>query len=417
MDDVEHEQRHLALAEGVGGAETRERAGDHAVSPALEDDAEVVPGAGPVLVQPPLCDEAPGRRQAVLDLGLLLVVGGGRQDDPPVVEFGLQRRALPAARRRAVVLADEAAGHVAGADAQRQHDRQVGGLGELEGLLRELDHRRHLGARVDQRDRGLQGRRVGAFLNHAGALAVVLAHDDHGAALDPRRGEVRQRVRGDVGADDRFPGDGAAEGIVDRGAEQRRRAGLRGRLLEMDAVGLEHPLAGVGEDVEEVGDRRPRIAADIGDPGLQQRLGDAQDRLAVKARAGAQQQLVDIAREGPLAPAGGGDGGRDRGGVGRSGGCGSGGVGGHRARPTAPRAGSAFPVMPCSPPVPAPEPRRPQYRRARRNSRTPTTSPTLRAAGFGTNRLIERGPGGSIHPSRGTNEARGRCAGRPPFAG
>jgi len=87
---------------------------------------------------------------------------------------------------------------------------------------------------------------------------------------------------------------------VDRSAEQRRRAGLGRRLLEMDAGRLEDLGAGVRQDVDQVRDRCSRIAADVGDAGLQQTLGDGEDGLAVEGLAGAQLELADLASEGPL---------------------------------------------------------------------------------------------------------------------
>ena len=110
-----------------------------------------------------------------------------------------------------VVLGDEAAEHVAGADAQLQDDGRIGGLRQLEALLHRAHQRRQVGARVDQPQRRLHRERVRALLDDAGALAVVLADDDERAALHAGRGEVGQRVGGDVGADDRLPGDGAAQ--------------------------------------------------------------------------------------------------------------------------------------------------------------------------------------------------------------
>jgi indolepyruvate ferredoxin oxidoreductase alpha subunit len=51
-----------------------------------------------------------------------------------------------------------------------------------------------------------------------GAFAVVFADDDHGAARHPGRGQVRQSIRRDVGADRGLPGHRAAKRVVDRGA-------------------------------------------------------------------------------------------------------------------------------------------------------------------------------------------------------
>ena len=72
-----------------------------------------------------------------------------------------------------------------------------------------------------------------------------------------------------------------------RGGERRRGGGFRRRVLEMHAELVEHVL-GVGEHVHQVRDRRALIAADIGDAGLQQRLGDRENALAAELLAVAQ---------------------------------------------------------------------------------------------------------------------------------
>ena len=53
-------------------------------------------------------------------------------------------------------------------------------------------------------------------------------------------------------------------------------------------------LAGVVEHVHHVGDRRPLIAADVGDSGLEQRLGDREDAFAVEDVALAQPERADL---------------------------------------------------------------------------------------------------------------------------
>jgi hypothetical protein len=67
----------------------------------------------------------------------------------------------------------------------------------------------------------------------------------------------------------------------------------------MDAH-LVHQLLGVDQDVDEVRDGRALVAADISDAGLQQRLGDGQDALAMEHLAVAQAQQLDLFPEGPF---------------------------------------------------------------------------------------------------------------------
>ena len=57
------------------------------------------------------------------------------------------------------------------------------------------------GPRVEQPDLRLHREGVAALLHDRGAFAVVLADDDQRAAGDAARGEVGERVGGDVGAD------------------------------------------------------------------------------------------------------------------------------------------------------------------------------------------------------------------------
>jgi hypothetical protein len=52
--------------------------------------------------------------------------------------------------------------------------------------------------------------------------------------------------------------------------------------------------------VEQVGDGRALVAADVGDAGLQQGLGDGEDALAVEGLALAQLEGLDLAVEGTL---------------------------------------------------------------------------------------------------------------------
>ena len=163
-------------------------------------------------------------------------------------------------------------------------------------MLDEPHHRRKVGPRIEQQQRGFERIGVGAFLDHAGALAVVLADDDQRAADHARRGQVRQRVGRHVGADDALPRDRAAQRVVDRGAEHRRRRGFVRAGFDVHAERVEvRPR--LHHHVEQVRDRRALVAADVGHARLQQRLGDREDALAMEGGAGAEFQAFDLVGE------------------------------------------------------------------------------------------------------------------------
>jgi hypothetical protein len=101
---------------------------------------------------------------------------------------------------------------------------------------------------------------------------------------------------GDVGADDRLPGDRAAQRVVDRRAEHRGGRRLVRARLDVDAqlgeVGLR-----LHQHVQQVRDRGALVAADVRDAGLQQALGDREDALALEHLALAAAQHADFAGE------------------------------------------------------------------------------------------------------------------------
>src|SRR4030095_11007684 len=113
-------------------------------------------------------------------------------------------------------------------------------------------------------------------------------------------GDVGQRIGRHVGADDRLPGDGPPYRIVDGGAEERGGGRLAPGRLEVNAERLEERVVRVGQDVDQVRDRRARISADVADAGLEQRLGDGEDAFAVKDLAFAVPAPFDVLRERPL---------------------------------------------------------------------------------------------------------------------
>ena len=280
---VEHEKGNAALAESVGQAKLVE-GGDHrVVKAALKDDPDFLGRiVAEDLVDGVLDDEAARRRQPLLHLVLLVLEqrravvdaagreGGGRIERVLAADLGLD-----------VVAADKTAVQVRGADAQHQHHRHVAGLGKPEALLHHVDDVLLFGPGVEERHGAFEGERVGALLDDAGALAVVLADDDQGTADDADRGDRRQRVRRDVGADHRLPGHGAAHRVVDRGRQHGRRRRFAGRRFEVDAELVEDVLLGVGEHVENVADGSALIAAHVCDARLQKPLDHRHDVLAV----------------------------------------------------------------------------------------------------------------------------------------
>ena len=288
IDAVEHMDRHARRAVDLGEVEPLQRAQHARGQPAANDDADVGEVAGNELVEALLADEGDRRRQAVLDLQPLMHEQRRRMRQPRVFEARRAGDAVAAGERGAlVVLGGEFAGDMTGADAQLHHHRRVARLGQLEALLHHAHDGRQVGPRIEQPHRRLQRVGIGAFLDDAGAFAVVLAEDDHHAADHAGRGEVRQRVGRHVGADDRLPGDGAAQRIVDRGAQHGRRRGLVGAGLDMHAE-LGEQVLGLDHDVEQVRHRRALVAADIAHAGLQQRLGDREDAFAAEYVAVAQ---------------------------------------------------------------------------------------------------------------------------------
>ncbi len=183
--------------------------------------------------------------------------------------------------RALVVLRLEFTRDVAGADAQFEHHRRVAGLGKLEALFHRAHDIRQIGTRIEQPHRRFHGVGVGALLDDARAFAVILAEHDQRAADHAGRGEVGERVGGDIGADDRFPGHRAAQRIIDRGAEHGRRRSLVGAGFHMHAEFADDVL-GFDQHVEQVRDRRALVAADVGDARLQQRLGHRENALAAE---------------------------------------------------------------------------------------------------------------------------------------
>jgi hypothetical protein len=236
---------------------------------------------------PLLLDEAHGGRPALLDLLLLVQVARGRQHYAVGVAHGMLQRVLERERGPRIVAGSEAAVHVAGADAQLQHDGGVRCLRQLEALLHRFDDRGQVRAWIEEPHLRLHREGVAALLHDRGALAVVLADNDERAAGNAARREVGECVGGDVGAHGGLEGGGAAQGIVDRGRERGGGGRFVRARLEADAELLQH-VVGVSQYVNKMRDRRALIARHIRHAGLQQRLGDGKDAFAVEFLTGAE---------------------------------------------------------------------------------------------------------------------------------
>ncbi len=239
---------------------------------------------------------AAGRRSSTLSRSCEKMTGGCASR--AVLEARRAGNAVDAGKAGAEIgLGLELAGDMTGADAQLHHHGRMARLRELEAFLDHAHDGGKVGARIEQPHRRLHRIGVGALLDHARALAVILAQDDHHAADDAGRGEVRERVGRDVGADDRFPGHRAAQRVVDGGAEHGGGGGLVGAGLEMHAEVADDVL-GVDQDVEQVRHRRALVAADIAHPRLQQGLGHCEDAFAVEGLAVAELERLHLFLEG-----------------------------------------------------------------------------------------------------------------------
>ena len=128
VGDVEHIQRHLRLAEGVGQPQHFERTHHAVVKAALHDDAKVFVAFSKKFVHFMLLNKLHSRRPAISDLFLLLRVTGGRQHHATGITLRVFNRVLQGEGRPLVGLGREAPVHVAGAYTQLQHHGCVAGF-------------------------------------------------------------------------------------------------------------------------------------------------------------------------------------------------------------------------------------------------------------------------------------------------
>jgi hypothetical protein len=217
---------------------------------ALQDEPNVLAIPVPVFVDVVVGDEADRGWPPHVDLQLFLRVGRWRQADPVLIEHRVLNDVLGGEARPDVVAGVEATGHVANPDAQFHHDGRVAGFGQVECARHQVHDGLQVRPRVEQPELRFHGESVRAFLDDAGAFAVVLSHDDQGAPGDPGGAQIGQGVRRDVGADHGFERDGAADRIVDRRAQHGRGPRLIGAGFQMDAETAEQ-VAGVAQHVDQ----------------------------------------------------------------------------------------------------------------------------------------------------------------------
>ncbi len=297
IGNVQHMDRHSRRAVDVGDTEKLERPECGVVHAALHDDAAVVEIARKGLVQTVLGDEADGGGPPLLDLLLLMDVGRRRQHDAADVADRILHRLLERKGGTAVVARREAPVDMAGADAQFQHDGGVRGFRQCETRLDGADDGGQVRARVEKPDLRLHRECVAALLHDRGALAVVLADDDQRTPGHPAGGEIGERVGGDVGADRRLEGHRAAQGVIDGGGESGGGGRLAGARFEMHSEVGEN-VVGIGQNVHQMRDGRTLVTGDVGDAGLEERLGDCEDALAAEDVALAEMKFPNLFLEG-----------------------------------------------------------------------------------------------------------------------
>ena len=294
VGDVQAVNRHRGFAVNVGKAELLQRAHDRIVHAALHDDADVGGVGAEKFVEFAFLDKFDRRRPALLDFLALVQIRGRRQHDAFGIAARIFQRFAQREARLLVVLGDEAAVDVTGADTDFEHHRRVRDFGKFEAVFNRPDDGRQVRARVEQPDLRFHRERMRALLHDRGAFAVILADDDERAAGDAAGGKIGDGVGGHVDADRRLERHRAADRIMHRGGKRRRGGGFRSRVLEMHAELVEHVL-GVGEHIHQMRNRRALIAADIRYAGLQQRLGDGENAFAAEFLAFAQFEILHFA--------------------------------------------------------------------------------------------------------------------------
>ena len=216
VGDVHHIQRHFGLAIDIGQAQTLQRAQLGVVATALDNDAYIVSAFSKELIELVVLDITHGSRPALFDLFLLMHKARWRQHDTADIALWILQRLLQRKFGALVLSCDKMAMHVAGANAQLQHDWRIAGFRQLKAFFDRIHNTGQIRTWVQHPDLRLHRKSVAALLHDGGAFAIVLAHDDQGPTLDTARSQVGQCIRRDVGAHRRLEGDSAAQGIVHR---------------------------------------------------------------------------------------------------------------------------------------------------------------------------------------------------------
>ncbi len=148
-----------------------------------------------------LYDEDLGGRHPARHLVGLLRDDRRRQADLAKIEGRVESGMRTSGHCGPIILGDKAAGDMAVPDAQLQHYRGVAGLGQREPLFDAVHDRAKIGPRVHQPGLRFHREGIGAFLDDGRAVAVILAQDHQRAAGHPCRTQVRDGIRGHIGAD------------------------------------------------------------------------------------------------------------------------------------------------------------------------------------------------------------------------
>ena len=180
VGDVEHQDRQAAFAKGISQVKLLQSADQGVVQTALHNDPQVLLRAAcKMFIQLVLGDEAARRRHALFGLALFMHESDGRMRQAHVVKARrVFEQVLFGDARRLIVARGKTAAHMARADAQLHDHRHVAGFAQLEALLHHVHHLRQIRPGVEQAHAGFERIGMGAFLDHTGAFAVVLAHHD-----------------------------------------------------------------------------------------------------------------------------------------------------------------------------------------------------------------------------------------------
>ena len=131
VGDVQHQDRDVALAKGVGQAQLLQAAHQRVVEAALHDEADIWVGdACDEFIQTMAHDVVACRRNTFFQLALFMAEGHGGMCQAHVIKLGgFCHQVLGGHRRCAVGLGHKTATHMASAYAQLQDGGHVRGLG------------------------------------------------------------------------------------------------------------------------------------------------------------------------------------------------------------------------------------------------------------------------------------------------